>query len=120
MTLVVCGRERGSGATPEPRHGIEERTGRARCPTARRGSPTYQLDGEYALSELLAPGTHIQLTNFTVGPPTFSDSAASAAQLPSAAQAAQGTPAGRARLALAMTFLNVSPWGGASIPNIYD
>jgi hypothetical protein len=80
----------------------------------------YQLDGEYALSELLAPNGQIQLTNFTVGPFTFADSAHSAAQLLAAAQAAQGTPAGRARLALAMGFLNVSPWGGTSIPNIYD
>jgi hypothetical protein len=80
----------------------------------------YQLDGEYALSELLAPSEQIQLTNFTVGPPTFSDSAHSAAQLLAAGQAAQGTPEGRARLALAMAFLNVSPWGGSSIPNIYD
>jgi hypothetical protein len=80
----------------------------------------YQLDGEYALSRLLAPGENIQLTHFTVGPPTFSDSAHSAAQLLAAAQAAQGTPQGQARLALAMAFLNVSPWGGPSIPNVYD
>ncbi len=80
----------------------------------------YQLDGEYALSELLAPTEQIQLTNFTVGPPTFADSAHSGAQLLAAAQAGQGTPAGRARLALAMAFLNVSPWGDTSIPSIYD
>ncbi len=80
----------------------------------------YQLDGEYALGELLAPSENIQLTNFTVGPPTFSDSAASAGLLLNAAAAAQATPQGRARLALAMAFLNVSPWGGATIPNIYD
>src|SRR5579871_3653129 len=41
----------------------------------------YQLDGEYALAQLLAPGQNIQLTNFVVGPPTFADSAASAAAL---------------------------------------
>lgn len=80
----------------------------------------YQLDGEYALSQLLAPGQNIQLTGFTVGPPTFADSAASGAALQAAASAAQQTPQGRARLALAMAFLNVSPWGGSSIPNIYD
>ncbi len=80
----------------------------------------YQLDGEYALSQLLAPSEHIKLTNFTVGPPTFSDSADSAAELLAAADGAQGTRQGRARLALAMAFLNVSPWGGSSIPNIYD
>ncbi len=80
----------------------------------------YQLDGEYAISELLAPTQNIQLTNFTVGPPTFSDSAASAAALQAAATAAQATPEGRARLALAFAFLNVSPWGAATPPGIYD
>jgi hypothetical protein len=80
----------------------------------------YQLDGEYAISELLAPTQNIQLTNFTVGPPTFSDSAASAAQLQAAATSAQATPQGRARLALAFAFLNVSPWGDATQPGVYD
>ena len=80
----------------------------------------YQLDGEYALSDLLAPGQNIQLTNFTVGAPTFADSSASAAKLLAAANTAQQTPQGRARLALAMAFLNVSPWGGSTIPSIYD
>ena len=51
----------------------------------------YQLDGEYALSELLAPGQHIQLTHFIDGPAQgFADSAASAGKLLAAAQAAQG------------------------------
>jgi hypothetical protein len=80
----------------------------------------YQLDGEYAISRLLAPAEHVKLTDFTVGPPSFSDSAKSAAQLTAAAEAAQKTPQGRARLALAMAFLNVSPWGGASMPGVYD
>jgi len=81
----------------------------------------YQLDGEYALSELLAPSQNIQLTNFLDGPSQgFADSAASAAKLLAAAQAAQGTPQGRARLALVSAFLNVSPWGGTTIPSIYD
>jgi hypothetical protein len=81
----------------------------------------YQLDGEYALSELLAPSQNVQLTNFVDGPAQgFADSAASAAKLLAAAQAAQGTPQGRARLALVSAFLNVSPWGGTTIPNIYD
>jgi hypothetical protein len=81
----------------------------------------YQLDGEYAISQLLAPGQSIQLTNFVDGPAqNFADSNAAAAKLEAAAQSAQQTPQGRARLALAMAFLNVSPWGGSSIPNIYD
>lgn len=81
----------------------------------------YQLDGEYAISALLAPGQNIQLTNFVDGPAQgFADSAAAAQKLIAAATAAQATPQGRARLALGMAFLNVSPWGGSSIPNIYD
>ena len=80
----------------------------------------YQLDGEYAISGLLAPTQNIQLTNFTAGPPSFSDSAASAAELQAAATSAQATPQGRARLALAFAFLNVSPWGDATQPGIYD
>ncbi len=80
----------------------------------------YQLDGEYAISQLLAEAQNIQLTNFTIGPPTFADSSKSAGQLLAAAQSAQATPQGRARLALAMAFLNVSPWGETTIPNIYD
>ncbi len=81
----------------------------------------YQLDGEYAIRQLLAPGQNIQLTNFVDGPAqNFADSNAAAAKLLAAAQAAQQSPQGRARLALAMAFLNVSPWGGSTIPNIYD
>ena len=41
-------------------------------------------------------------------------------QLTAAATAAQGSPVGRARLALAMAFLNVSPWGGSAFPGLYD
>lgn len=80
----------------------------------------YQLDGEYALSQLLAPGQNIQLTNFSDAPPAGPDSLATANALMAAGTAAQGTPQGRARLALAMAFLNVSPWGGSTIPNVYD
>jgi hypothetical protein len=80
----------------------------------------YQLDGEYAIAQLLAPNEHIQLTDFTVGPPTFSDSAASAAELDSAISSAQTTAQGRARLALAFAFLNVSPWGGSTQPGVDD
>jgi hypothetical protein len=81
----------------------------------------YQLDGEYAISALLAPGEPIQLTNFVDGPSQgFADGFKTAAQLTAAAQAAQGTAQGKARLALAMAFLNVSPWGDQTPPSIYD
>jgi hypothetical protein len=81
----------------------------------------YQLDGEYAISQLLAPSQNIQLTNYTVPPAEGStDSAAAAAQLTAAVTTAQATPGGQARLALAFAFLNVSPWGGSTMPGIYD
>ena len=80
----------------------------------------YQLDGEYAISQLLAPSQNIQLTNFTIGPPTFADSANSAGQLTTAVTTAQTSAQGQARLALAFAFLNVSPWGGSTMPGIYD
>jgi len=67
----------------------------------------YQIDGEYALAQLLLPGQNTQLVGFG-----GNDGAAlgTAATLTGAAATAQQTPAGRARLALAMAFLNVTPW----------
>ncbi len=77
----------------------------------------YQLDGEYAISSLLAPGQSIKLVNFA----NQAESAASAQQLAAAAEQAQTTPQGRARLALAMAFLNVSTWApGETMPGVYD
>jgi hypothetical protein len=63
-----------------------------------------QLDGEYAIARLLGnPDTQL------VG---FNDETAydSANALNAAAQRAQGTAAGRARLALAMAFFNLPAW----------
>ncbi len=91
----------------------------------------YQLDGEYAIAQLLAPSQHIQLTGFVDGPKQgFADSSASATALTNAVQAAQATQQGQARLALAFAFLNVSPWGDTipgtkppvpgPMPGIYD
>jgi len=68
----------------------------------------YQLDGEYALDELLAGGT-AQLVNFS-GPNGPAESVTSATVLQNAATAAQLTPQGRARLALAMALLNTTTW----------
>ncbi len=65
----------------------------------------YQIDGEYAIAQLLGnPGT--QLVGFGDDPTALGTAAALTAD---AAQA-QSTAAGRARLALAMAFLNVTPW----------
>jgi hypothetical protein len=68
----------------------------------------YQLDGEYALDQLLAGGA-VQLVNFS-GPNGATDSVNSANELDAAATAAQSTPAGQARLALAMALLNTTTW----------
>jgi hypothetical protein len=65
----------------------------------------YQIDGEYAVAQLLGnPAT--QLVGF--GDPGTALGTAGA--LTAAAGQAQRTAAGRARLALAMAFLNVTPW----------
>ena len=64
----------------------------------------YQLDGQYAIAQLLgSPG--LALTGLTGGSPV-----SAAATLSADAARAQQTAAGRARLALAMAFLNVPPW----------
>lgn len=64
----------------------------------------YQLDGEYAISQLLLPGQNVPLVN--LGANAF----ATATTLQTAATAAQQTAAGQARLALAMAFINVPAW----------
>jgi hypothetical protein len=66
----------------------------------------YQLDGAYAMAKLLAPALPIRLVRFA-GPP---EGLATGKQLDAVAQQAQATPEGRARLALAMAFMNVSSW----------
>jgi hypothetical protein len=65
----------------------------------------YQIDGEYAIAQLLGdPGTQL------AGVGTDAQGEATAAALTADAGQAQQTAAGRARLALAMAFLNVMPW----------
>ncbi|MEN3283362.1 MAG: hypothetical protein V7607_4502 [Solirubrobacteraceae bacterium] len=66
----------------------------------------YQLDGSYAISALVASGQGIQL----VGYRTPAEAALAGTELQRAAQAAQGTPQGRARLALASALYNVPTW----------
>jgi hypothetical protein len=66
----------------------------------------YQLDGEYALAQLLLPGQQVKLVRFT----SANDALATAATLQGAAAQAQQTAAGRARLALALAFINTPPW----------
>ncbi len=77
----------------------------------------YQLDGEYAISKLLAAGEPIKLVRFT----SPEEGLATGKLLDAAAQQAQTSAEGRARLALAMAFLNVSPWApGESMPGRHD
>jgi hypothetical protein len=69
----------------------------------------YQIDGEYAIAQLLGnPGTQL------VGFGTVPNALATAGALSAAAATAQQTTAGQARLALAMAFLNVTPWDPSS------
>jgi hypothetical protein len=73
----------------------------------------YQLDGEYALAQLLLPGQQVQLVRFA----NAADAQTTAGILQAAAAQAQQTPGGRARLALAMAFINVPPWAaGQTVP----
>jgi hypothetical protein len=64
----------------------------------------YQLDGEYALAQLLLPGQDVPLVDFS----STGEALDTAATLTSAAATAQQSAAGRARLALALAFLNAS------------
>lgn len=77
----------------------------------------YQLNAEYALSGLLAPGQSIQLTGFS----SAMAAGASGARLTQVVKDAQATPAGKARIALAAAFLNQSAWfPGATKPGPGD
>jgi hypothetical protein len=69
----------------------------------------YQIDGEYAIAQLLGnPATQL------VGFGTIPNALATAGALSADAATAQPTAAGQARLALAMAFLNVTPWNASS------
>lgn len=66
----------------------------------------YQLAGEVVLATLLAPSSGVHLTDYAGS----ADAAAVATTLTNAVEAAQQTPAGRARIALAAAFLNLPTW----------
>ncbi|MGE5293137.1 MAG: alpha/beta fold hydrolase [Micromonosporaceae bacterium] len=72
----------------------------------------YQLNAEYAISALLAPGQDIQLLNL----PSAAAGAASGNELAAVVQAAQASPQGRARVALASALLNQSDWAPGQAP----
>ncbi|WP_329114877.1 alpha/beta hydrolase [Streptomyces sp. NBC_01465] len=66
----------------------------------------YQLDAEHTLARLLLPGEQVKLTGFA----TQEEAAAIADRLTAAVTAAQTTPQGRARIALAAAYLNLADW----------
>ena len=72
----------------------------------------YQLDGEYALNELVAPNQPIRLVDY----PDPMSAVAAADQLTALATTAQQTAAGRARLALAAALLNEPTWATGPTP----
>ncbi len=77
----------------------------------------YQLDGEYAMVQLLGAGAPIKLVHF-ISP---ADGTATGTALDTLAHNAQQSAAGRARLALAMAFMNVATWApGQTMPGRRD
>jgi hypothetical protein len=77
----------------------------------------YQLDGEYAVNQLLAPDQHLKLVGYS----NPGDGLATGYALDAIAQQAQTTPQGRARLALAMSLMNVATWpAGQPMPALRD
>ncbi len=77
----------------------------------------YQLDGEYALAHLLAPGQTIPLVRY----PTQDAAGAAATQLATVVGAAQANAAGRARIALGAALMNEPTWySGANPPAVDD
>ncbi len=66
----------------------------------------YELDAEYAISQLLAPDQPVKLVNYA----SPAEGAAAAGQLSTVATAAQATAAGRARVALGTALLNMPTW----------
>ncbi|EOD69421.1 alpha/beta hydrolase [Amycolatopsis vancoresmycina] len=77
----------------------------------------YQLDGEYALSRLLAPAQPVKLVRYA----NADEASAAGASLTKIVADAQGTAAGRARTALGAALLNTPPWlTGATPPGPAD
>ncbi|MER5431316.1 alpha/beta hydrolase [Streptomyces sp. NPDC002588] len=66
----------------------------------------YQLDAEYTIARLLLPAQDVKLVRFG----TSAEASAAADLLTRAVTAAQSTPRGRARTALAAAFLNLPAW----------
>ncbi|GGN07644.1 alpha/beta hydrolase [Streptomyces fuscichromogenes] len=77
----------------------------------------YQLDAEYTVARLLLPAQDVRLVRFG----SADQAAATADTLTAAVTAAQATPQGRARIALAAAFLNLPAWSpGKTAPGATD
>jgi dienelactone hydrolase len=79
----------------------------------------YQLDGEYAISRLLAPQQSIKLAGYA----TVNEAFATTAALTAAVTQGQTTAAGRARVALASALYHAPSWPAgqpAPAPNDHD
>ncbi|MGW2631664.1 alpha/beta hydrolase [Streptomyces chattanoogensis] len=77
----------------------------------------YQVDGDYAVDQLLAPGRKIKLTGFS----SDKEAAASGKALARAVRHAQSAPQGRARTALAAALRNQPTWfSGKRPPGAHD
>ncbi|HVV18706.1 MAG TPA: alpha/beta hydrolase, partial [Pseudonocardiaceae bacterium] len=72
----------------------------------------YQLDGEYAINQLLDPGESIQLVDYT----SVDQATTAANRLAAVVAGAQGGAAGRARTALAAALLNAPTWNTGTAP----
>ncbi|WP_410573100.1 alpha/beta hydrolase [Amycolatopsis sp. cmx-4-61] len=72
----------------------------------------YQLDGEYALSRLLAPAQPVKLVRYA----SADEANAAAEALTKIVTDAQGSAAGRARIALGAALLNTPPWLTGDLP----
>src|SRR4051812_4554197 len=66
----------------------------------------YELDGEYAINQLLAPDQPVKLVNYA----DPGEGATAAGRLSTLATDAQGTASGRARVALGTALLNMPTW----------
>ncbi|WP_369362664.1 alpha/beta hydrolase [Streptomyces sp. CG4] len=76
----------------------------------------YQLAAETVLATLLDPADRLSLTNY----PSQAAAAATASTLTNAVKAAQTTPQGRARIALAAAYLNLPDWAPGQNPPAGD
>jgi hypothetical protein len=82
----------------------------------------YQLDGEYAIAQLLNPSHEsIRLVHFDQAFVGAGEGLATGKQLDALAIQAQSSASGRARLALAMSLMNVATWApGQTMPEPGD